>query len=71
MRSIVAVYALVVLVPGFLWALSDPLLATGGVMIVGGTYVGGRVGVRVLRRLRTQRAVCIPRTDLCIRVVSR
>ncbi|PSP63426.1 hypothetical protein BRC77_07050 [Halobacteriales archaeon QH_8_64_26] len=71
MRSIVAAYALVVLVPVFLWALSDPLLATGVAVIVGGAYAGGRVGIRTVRRLRAQRAVCVPRTDLCIRVVSR
>jgi hypothetical protein len=71
MRSIVAAYALVALVPTFLWALSDPLLATGVALILCGAYVVGRIGIRTARRLQARRAVCIPRTDLCIRVVSR
>ena len=68
-RSIVAAYALMLLVPVFLWALSNPLLAVGVVALIGGAYAAGRIGIRVVRRQpQAQHAVCIPRTDLCIRV---
>jgi hypothetical protein len=71
-RSIVAAYALALLVPLVLWAISNPLLAAGGVTVIGGLCVAGRIGARAARRrLRSQPAVCIPRTDLCVRVVSR
>ena len=64
-RSIIAAYALMLLVPVFLWAVSNPLLAAGVVALIGGAYVVSRV---VRRQPQAQHAVCIPRTDLCIRV---
>lgn len=50
-RSIVAAYTLMLLVPVFLWAFSNPLLAAGVVALIGGTYTVGRVGIRAYRRL--------------------
>jgi uncharacterized membrane protein YfcA len=50
-RSIVAVYTLMLLVPVFLWAFSNPLLAAGVVALISGTYIAGRIGIRVYRRL--------------------
>lgn len=68
-RSIVAAYALMLLVPVFLWAVSNPLLAAGVVALIGGAYVVSRIGIQLVRRQpQAQHAVCIPRTDLCIRV---
>jgi hypothetical protein len=68
-RSIVAAYALMLFMPLFVWALSNPLLAAGVVALIGGTYAAGRVGIRVVRRRhQPQRTMCIPRTGLCIRI---
>ena len=50
-RSIVAAYTLTLLVPVFLWAFSNPLLAAGVVALISGTYTVGRVGIRVYRPL--------------------
>ena len=50
MRSIVAAYTLLLLVPVFLWALSNPLLAAGVVALISGTYTAGQIGIRVYRR---------------------
>jgi membrane protein YdbS with pleckstrin-like domain len=38
------------LVPVFLWALSNPLLAAGVVVLIGVVYMVSQVGIRVVRR---------------------
>jgi hypothetical protein len=61
-------YGLVLLIPVFLWIISNPLLAGGVVALIAGTYTLARVGARVVRVRPWMRSVCVPGTEICIGV---